>query len=152
MTDALIELIWGQVDAQTDAMCAQSGILPLGELAARLAACPESLPVVFSDGGAQGALNELSGGYPGRLMSYRGYYRYIAVDRSREPKTVGTFRREVEAAIGATFVGYKGGDFTMTRFTPVWVSEYGTASGDGIVAVEQFADAVRLLVQRVDED
>ena len=35
----------------------------------------------------------------------------------------------LKIAQGNYFVGYKGGDFTMGKTTPVWVANYGTSSG-----------------------
>ena len=37
-----------------------------------------------------------------------------------------------KSALGATFTGYKGGEFLMEEFTDCWICEYGTSHGDGI--------------------
>jgi len=34
----------------------------------------------------------------------------------------------LKEAQGKTFIGYKGGDFTMSKNTPVWLAEYGESS------------------------
>ena len=39
------------------------------------------------------------------------------------------------AAMGAEFEGYKGGEYIMGANTPLWISEYGEASGTRIMAV-----------------
>lgn len=72
------------------------------------------------------------GGHPGRALSYRGYYEDLAFAPSDTPITVGEFRIVCQAALDATFTGYKGGDFVMTADTPLWISSYGTASGQAI--------------------
>lgn len=43
----------------------------------------------------------------------------------------------LKLAHGKFFTGYKGGDFTMGKTTPVWVANYGNSSGfgDGSMAV-----------------
>lgn len=55
--------------------------------------------------------------------SYRGYY----VDLAFEPgdTTVGELLKVAEESLGKTFTGYKGGDYTMNKVTPLWIAEYG---------------------------
>src|SRR5690606_7997246 len=81
---------------------------------------------------------------PGEIMSYRGYYRFPAVEPTDDGCTAGEFLSRVRDAIGRTVEGYKGGDFTMTRHSPLWVSDYGTASGRGVVGVKIEDDQVVL--------
>lgn len=54
---------------------------------------------------------------------------------------------------GKTFEGYKGGDFTMNKSTPIWVADYSESSGfkegedldsQGVVDVEELHDKVVL--------
>lgn len=140
MNDKLIELISKAVHADTDAMCADAGQITLGELVARLEAADQSAEIQFVDGS-----------HPGQLGSYRGYYRLVAIERG-ENKTVAAFLKDVQEAIGGTFTGYKGGEYTMSRMTPVWVSEYGEASGQGLVGVETVDSIVILKVARIEKD
>ena len=42
--------------------------------------------------------------------------------------------KEAEKANGSKFEGYKGGDFTMTRDTPVWFSHYAD-TGPAIIGI-----------------
>jgi hypothetical protein len=121
----LMSLINQAVTASACAMCAEADMLTLGELVARLDALPSEMPIVLEDGQT-----------PGRFMSYRGYYDMISFNRQIEPKTVGQFRLQVSAAIGSTHEGYKGGDFKMTRHTPVWLSEYSQCEGLGVIGLE----------------
>lgn len=67
--------------------------------------------------------------------SYRGYYDHLAIEPGGKPGTVAEAVTELQGAIGKTFQGYKGGDYTMTQDTPVWVSHYGEASGHRVVDV-----------------
>lgn len=58
--------------------------------------------------------------------SYRGYYCDLAVENyTCGQKTVEDTLGMFEDCLGAKFEGYKGGDFIMTKNTPVWVAVYG---------------------------
>lgn len=60
--------------------------------------------------------------------SYRGYYNDVAF----EPKayvTVGEMLHHAKSAVGATFHGYKGGEYKMDTLTNTWIAEYG-CTGD----------------------
>jgi hypothetical protein len=65
--------------------------------------------------------------------SYRGYYDQLAFEldsfRGTRTRTVKDALEEAESALGRTFEGYKGGEYVMKRDTPVWLSNYGEASG-----------------------
>lgn len=123
-------------------MCAKNGMIPLGELRARLEAMPQDKSVVFDDGNI-----------PIDIDSYRGYYEHVAIEpgSKNERTTVGDLLRMVKRAIGGTFRGYKGGEFEMTSFTPVWYSEWGRASGVGVVGIEDRGDTVVLLTSLTED-
>ncbi len=56
--------------------------------------------------------------------SYRGYYKDLAF----EPKvdtTVGEMLACARSALGQTFEGYKGGEYTMRGHTDVWFAHQG---------------------------
>lgn len=67
--------------------------------------------------------------------------------------TVSEFLDMLEFIKGRYFVGYKGGDFTMSRQTPVWVANDGMCSGfsetkegyQGVVGVKEREDKVLIL-------
>lgn len=141
MTSQFVKGILAQVDQQTDQRLGEFGMLTLGELDARLESVVPELPIKLD-----------SGTFPGEIMSYRGYYRFPAVEPSLQECTVGEFHKVVKDAIGRTFEGYKGGDFKMTRHSPLWVSSYGDASGRGIVGVTVDDDQVILKTAVVDAD
>ena len=66
-----------------------------------------------------------------RPHSYRGYYYHLAVEPLPEPAY-----SVIKALEDMTILrGYKGGEYYITLDTPVWVSEYGTASGHMLVAI-----------------
>lgn len=67
----------------------------------------------------------------GEPMSYRGDYSELAFTPVEET-TFGEMLRFARSAMGDTFTGYKGGDYTMGEFTPCWIAEYGTSEGDRI--------------------
>lgn len=58
--------------------------------------------------------------------SYRGYYDCFAVEPADRETTIGEMISVLEDAIGQTFEGYKGGEFTMYEDTPVFYAHYGS--------------------------
>lgn len=66
----------------------------------------------------------------GRPMSYRGSYDELAFEPV-ENTTGSAMLHHAESAVDVRFEGYKGGEFMMTRDTPVWIAPYGE-SGEPI--------------------
>lgn len=65
----------------------------------------------------------------GSPHSYRGYYDELAFEP--EPNvSVGDMLEAAKGALGKTFIGYKGGEFTMDEYTTVWISRYGEGEGE----------------------
>lgn len=64
----------------------------------------------------------------GTFDSYRGYYEDLALDPAGEVLTVGELLHSVLDADGATFQGYKGGDFHMSMSSSLWIASYGQAT------------------------
>lgn len=60
-----------------------------------------------------------------RAHSYRGYYDDLAFERDAGTRPAVDLLTECRAAMGRLFCGYKGGDFLMGEWTPVWIAEYG---------------------------
>lgn len=96
---------------------------------------------------------------PCPVDSYRGYYDHLAMGwetwediRKRDPycdgMTVTDIVENLKSAVGKSFVGYKGGEFTMSDDTPVWVDNHGEATGTGIVGVRSDGWLVVLLTDR----
>lgn len=74
---------------------------------------------------------------PEHLDSYRGYYEDLAFrpGETYSKRTVAEVLQEAKKALGATFTGYKGGDFTMDENTLLWVSPYGESHQTAIVGI-----------------
>lgn len=113
--------------------------MTLGKMIAELEKCDPKANVTLSD--------TIS---PGMAHSYRGYYSDLAFKPSTKPVTAEAFLRECRNALGATFEGYKGGDYVMGADTPLWISEYGTNSGMAIVGLLNQGDDVVLEIKMVD--
>ena len=63
--------------------------------------------------------------------SYRGYYECVAFSPEKNV-TVASMLAHAKSALGSTFEGYKGGEFTMHEFTDCYIAYYGTSVGDKI--------------------
>lgn len=77
-----------------------------------------------------------------QIHSYRGDYSQLAVGYTSEYKqeddvTVGNVLAMLKGAIGKTFEGYKGGDYTMDEETPIWVGDTNESGSTAIVGVEK---------------
>jgi len=141
MDNKMIDLAMDAVNAQIRKNCDDKNQITLGELAVTLEKYPESYPVEFD-----------SGGCPDTYDSYRGYYDMISVCTGAEgTNDAGTFAQQTREAIGKTYYGYKGGNFTMNRSTPVWVAEYGQCTGIGIVGVEEKEEKVILITAEIED-
>jgi hypothetical protein len=78
-------------------------------------------------GSWRGAYDQLELGY--KLTSYDS----TEDDAQTWPQvTVEQLLERCKAADGATYTGWKGGDFTMSRSNVIWVSNDGNASNSGI--------------------
>jgi hypothetical protein len=89
--------------------------------------------------------------------SYRGYYNQLAFQPA-EGVTVGEMLADAEWALGKTFQGYRGGDFTMLACTPVWLAQYGCTGHEldeawlvGVLHAASFVDERRELEQSPSE-
>ena len=60
--------------------------------------------------------------------SFRGDYADLAFEPTANV-TVGNMLADARSAHGATYEGWKGGDFTMIGWTDCWLSEEGTSNG-----------------------
>jgi hypothetical protein len=57
--------------------------------------------------------------------SYRGYYELLAFE-PKENTTVGEMLQTAKSALGATFIGWKGGEFTIDEHTVCYIAVEGT--------------------------
>lgn len=60
----------------------------------------------------------------GHPHSYRGYYDELAFE-PRENVTIGAMLADARSALGSTYEGWKGGDYTMSEYTPVHLAHEG---------------------------
>ena len=58
--------------------------------------------------------------------SYRGYYEHIAFEPTTE-MTIEEILNVAKSVLDEMFEGYKGGDFTMCKDTPVWIANWGSS-------------------------
>lgn len=123
--------------------------LLLGELIARLEAIADKSKLVVYD---------FDNMKPTSLDSWRGAYAELALgyDETREI-TINELLEKLQYAVGHTYEGYKGGDFTMGKGTPIWVANYGESgvyakSREGTTAIisVQDGDVVTLQTQQLD--
>ena len=118
-------------------------MMTLGEMITAISAVDSNLSVVI----------ELPNGervVPTHLISYRGYYSDLAIEYGKDTMTVGEFGDMLKNAVGETFTGYKGGDFTMSKITPMWVDHYGCASG--IVVLDIVVEENKCVIKTIQED
>ena len=60
------------------------------------------------------------------LCSYRGFYSELAIIvkpylKAHSPPSIGDLHTDLSSAVGRSFRGYKGGDFTMDKSSSVYV-------------------------------
>lgn len=75
--------------------------------------------------------------YPDGLDSWRGNYCELALsfDSKGQAMKLGEFISLLKSAIGKTYTGYKGGDFVMSKHTPIWVANYGNSGNTAVIEV-----------------
>lgn len=67
--------------------------------------------------------------------SYRGYYDELAFEPA-ENVTVAHMLQQARSARGATYTGWKGGEFTMDGDTPVWLADEGCTTEEPFTKAE----------------
>lgn len=73
--------------------------------------------------------------------SYRGDYCELAFEPARNV-TVGSMLAAARSALGATYGGWKGGDYTMCEWTPCWLAARGsTGETIGVVLLGLMLEA-----------
>lgn len=75
-----------------------------------------------------------TGHSPCNPHSYRGYYEDLSFEESDERVTAAQFLAVAKQALGHTYTGWKGGDFTMHANTPLWRAIKGCC-GEAIIAI-----------------
>lgn len=84
------------------------------------------------------------GGCPDlRVASYRGYYDEAALgwqggDYGTEGVLAHDLAKALETQIGTVMTGWKGGEYPITRETPVWCDNAGNFSSCAVVGVTDY--------------
>lgn len=75
--------------------------------------------------------------FPTGIDSWRGSYSELALEFSSEGEAmeISKFYKMLKETIGKEFTGYKGGEFTMNKHTPVWVANYSHSGNTGVVDI-----------------
>ena len=78
--------------------------------------------------------------FPTKFDSWRGFYRELALNftspaSKQQPMKLSEFLALCQSTVGKIFEGYKGGDFTMGKHTPIWVANYGNSGHTALVEV-----------------
>jgi hypothetical protein len=119
----LATVLHAMVDKQRAEAFAKSEQLSLGELVLKLDAIADKTKAVVFDFGDNA---------PVGLGSWRGIYAELSLHYGQVERTcVADVLAWLREADGKTFEGYKGGDFTMSRQTPIWVANYGQSGISG---------------------
>ncbi|MEQ1733643.1 MAG: hypothetical protein ABL940_08220 [Bacteroidia bacterium] len=115
--------------------------LTLGEFIAEI----ESVGCTTSNGEYKRICFDFGNFVPTNLHSWRGFYEEIAlgygeIEYNKDPNAVKKINakdilNELKWAIGKDYQGYKGGEYTMTENTPVWVGNYGDSNYTAVVGV-----------------
>jgi hypothetical protein len=111
------------------------GAITLGQLIDTLEAADQTL--VVRDGF----------GHPD---SWRGVYAFLRFSPERDT-TVADMLTHARSAVGTTYTGYKGGDFTMTRESPCFIDGYGDSSDDAAITPERLKAMLGVDVAEVRE-
>lgn len=111
------------------------GVMTLGELVARLENAQLKGAKKVAIDGPDDLLGDGEEKHPGHVDSYRGVYAHLAIEPTSTPCEIEDLIARLREADGKTFTGYKGGNFTMNRNTPIWVSRRGEASEYAVVDV-----------------
>lgn len=135
-----------------EASFANSPQLTLGELLALL----KDIPTEWgSDKQLVSVEFDFGTAYPTGLSSWRGSYAELAVNYALsgydkdggqfDHTNLKDFVKWLEEANGKTYTGWKGGDFTMSLDTPLWVANDGNIGNTGIVGIRNEDYTVYLL-------
>lgn len=132
MAQELQEIINRQMRAARAAEMAASDQLTLGQIIDK---CEEIRPLNGDD--EPRVVFDFEYAFPTGFDSWRGIYAELALcfQFHGDEMRLSDFIAEAKAAVGKTFCGYKGGDYTMTRETPVWVANYGNSGSTAVIGV-----------------
>jgi len=112
---------------------ANSDQLTLGELILKL----EPIVKNQKDGEEATVRYDFEYLFPTSIDSWRGSYDELALnfETQGEEMKVSEFLNMLKECIGKTFTGYKGGDFTMHKGTPIWVANHSHSGNTAVIDV-----------------
>lgn len=111
------------------------GCMSLGQLITILKRKDKQTPIYF----------DFDGWRPKGLTSYRGYYEDLALTYGRDDISIDQLLNRCERAMGEEFYGYKGGNYRAGADTHIWVADWGSAFGTGLVGVKD--DDYRIVLE-----
>lgn len=120
------------IAADRQATLANSDQLTLGELILKLE------PIAEKQGKDQARVRyDFEYLFPNDIDSWRGSYDELALNFTSEgdEMKVSDFLKMLKECVGKTFFGYKGGEFTMNKHTPIWVANYRNAGNTAVIDV-----------------
>lgn len=134
---------------------AESDQLTVGEIIAKLEPIIENQKKRMADGKREEAtvVYDFEYLFPTRIDSWRGIYAELAlnfVDNDRggsneKEMTVTEFLEMMKSVIGKEFTGYKGGEYTMSESTPVWVANYGNSGNTAVIDIVDYGYKVVII-------
>lgn len=90
---------------------------------------------------------------PSDVGSWRGSYDELFIGYSEDKttfKSAKEFLETLKYSEGSEFTGYKGGEFLMTRETPVWVADYRVDHMTGVVDILEFEHFIIIETAYID--
>ena len=128
------------VKAERQKTLAKSDQLTLGEMILKLEPIVEKQKKRILDKRIEAnVIFDFADLFPVLLESWRGIYAELALTYAsygeNKPMKVSEFFEMLKNNVGVTFTGYKGGDFTMSKHTPVWVANYGNSGNTAIIEI-----------------
>lgn len=120
------------VAASRQESLANSDQLTLGELILKLE------PIVKKQGDNEAMVRyDFEYLFPNDIYSWRGSYSELALNYNTEGEAmkVSDFLKMLKDCIGKEFTGYKGGEFTMNKHTPIWVANYSHSGNTAVIDV-----------------
>lgn len=139
----LQEIISSQCKSMRQADFNKTSQSTLGEFILKLEAVEDKTNNIYFE---FGGLN------PTTFRSYRGYYDELALgfDQESSSMTVQELLDHSKSVIGQTFEGYKGGDFTMSKNTPIWAANYSHSSDTMIIDIVDKGWCVEIKTEQKD--